>query len=80
MDDGGDSRNLLADHHLQLVLHLHADVSCDASGQLIGGALEAVNHLLQLSQEGVPVLLLPLLHVGLQLLYVCNHQPESGVQ
>lgn len=56
------------------MLHLNPDVSCDVTGQLIGGALEGVNHLLQLADYRVPVLLFLLLHVGLQLLDICNNQ------
>lgn len=64
--------HLLPHHHLELVLELNADVGCDVVGQLVAGALEAVNHLLELAQQGVPRLLVLLLHVGLQLLDICN--------
>lgn len=64
--------HLLPNHHLELVLELNTDVGGDVVGQLVAGALEAVNHLLELAQQGVPGLLVLLLHVGLQLLDICN--------
>lgn len=60
------------------MLDLCPDVSCDVIGQLIRGALEAVDHLLELANHGVPCLLLPLLsvlHMGLKLLDV--YEDES---
>lgn len=69
---GGLLLHLRPHHHLELVLQLNADVGCDVGGQLVAGALEAVDHLLELAQQGVPGLLVLLLNVGLQLLDVCN--------
>lgn len=68
---------VLSHHHLDLVLDLGAHVGGDVVGQLIGGALEAVHHLLELADQGVACLLLPLfavLHVSLQLLDVCDQK------
>lgn len=68
---------VLSHHHLDLVLDLRPDVSRDVIGQLIGGALEAVDHLLELADHGVACLLLPLLpvlHVSVQLLDVCEEE------
>lgn len=70
---------VLSHHHLHLVLNLRPNGSADAAGQLIRVPLEAVHHLLELSDHGVPGLLLPLLsalHVNLKLLDVCR--PEIG--
>lgn len=70
---------ILSHHHLDLVLDLGADVGRDVAGQLIGGALEAFHHLLELANHGVACLLLPLftvLHVVLQLLDVCDEKKQ----
>lgn len=70
---------VLSHHYLDLVLDLGADVSRDVAGQLVGGRLEAVNHLLELTNHGVAGLqlpLLPALHVSLQLLDVCKDQEQ----
>lgn len=67
--------SILSNHHLDLVLDLGPDASCDVVGQLIGGALKTVNHLLELANQRVPCLLFSLLSVlqmGLQLLDVCE--------
>lgn len=69
--------SVLSHHHLDLVLDLRAHVGRDVVGQLIGGALEAVHHLLELADQGVACLLLPLfavLHVSLELLDVCDRK------
>lgn len=75
--DEGRVRYILSHHHLHLVLDLGPDRGRDAAGQLIGGALEAIDHLLELRDHGVPRLLLPLLpvlHVGVELLDVCRDE------
>ena len=75
MIDEGQPGYVLSHHHLDLMLDLGPDVGGDAVGQLIGGALEAVHHLLELADHGVPRLLLPLpsvLDVSLELLDVCE--------
>lgn len=54
---------ILSHHHLDLVLDLSPDASCDVIGQLIGGALEAVNHLLELAKQGVSCLMIFLIFV-----------------
>lgn len=71
---------VLSHHHLDLVLDLRADVGRDVAGQLIGGALEAFHHLLELADHGVARLLLsllPVLHVILQLLDVCEKKEKK---
>lgn len=75
---GGLLPHLRPNHHLELVLELNADVGCDVAGQLVAGALEAVDHLLELAQQGVPGLVVLLLHVGLQLLDICNNTTNSS--
>lgn len=75
--DEGPLRYVLSHHHLHLVLDLGPDGGCDAAGQLISGALKAVDHLLELPDHGVPCVLLsllPVLHVGVELLDVCRDQ------
>lgn len=67
------------------MLDLGPDASCDVVRQLIGGALKAVDHLLELANQGVPRLLFSLLSVlqmGLQLLDVCDREKgrrETGL-
>lgn len=61
------------------MLDLCPDSSCDVIGQLISGALEALDHLLELADHGVSCLLISLLsvlHVSLKLLDVCNVESQ----
>lgn len=65
------------------MLDLSPNISRDVIGQLIGGGLKAVNHLLELANQGVPCLLLsllPVLHMVLKLLdvYEGEIQQENG--
>lgn len=62
------------------MLDLCPDISCDVTGQLISGALEAVDHLLELANHRVSCLLLSLLfvlHVGLKLLDVYEDKSQQ---
>lgn len=55
------------------MLHLCSDTGCDVAAQFIRGALEAVDHLLELRDDGVSrvqLSLLSALHVALELLDV----------
>lgn len=63
------------------MLDLGPDASRDVVGQLVGGALKTVNHLLELADQGVPCLLVSLLSVlqmGLQLLDVCDREKKKS--
>lgn len=82
MTDEGLLGYVLSHHHLDLVLDLSPDICCDTIGQLIGGALEVVHHLLELFNHGVSCLLLPLLPVpcmSLQLLDVCKDESQQKI-
>lgn len=64
---------------MQLMLHFSMDTGRDGGSQLLCGALEGGDQLSELAQQGVPCLLfshLFVLHVGLQLLDICNHQTD----
>lgn len=79
MDDFG---HLLPHHQLDLMLDLSPDVRCDAIGQLIGGALEAVQHTLQLVNHGFSRFLLSLLFaicMSLELLYVYRERSTTPI-
>lgn len=72
---------VLCHHHLDLVLHLRADIGRNIVGQLISGALEAVHHLLKLADQGIACLLLslfPVLHVSLELLDVYDKNKQKN--
>lgn len=71
---------VLSHHHLDLMLDLSPEVRCDVVGQLIGGGLEVVDHLLELANHGVSRLLfslLSVLHVTLELLDVCKDERQE---
>lgn len=63
----------LAHDDVKLMLHLGAHVGRDGGRQLVGGALEGVDQLPELTHQSVPGFLLSgllVLHVGLQLLNI----------
>lgn len=75
--------HILSHHHLDLVLDLGPHISRDVIGQLIGGALEGLDGLLELADHGVSCLLLSLLlvlHVALELLDVYGDEGEQKNQ
>lgn len=71
---------ILSHHHLDLMLDFSPDVSCDVVAQLISGALEVVDHLLELANHGVScilVSLLSVLHMSLKLLDVYKDESQE---
>lgn len=71
---------ILSDHHLDLMLDFSPDVSCDVVAQLISGALEVVDHLLELANHGVSCILVSLLsglHMSLKLLDVYKDESQE---
>lgn len=66
---------LLSHDHVELTLDIRAHAGRHSGGQLVLRTLERVHHLLQLTNHGIPcilVLLFPVLNVCLQLLDVCE--------